>query len=45
MTTEKIDKVLEQLKELASTEKNGESWFKRIRREASKKETDEEELE
>ena len=44
MTTEKIDKVLEQLKELASTEKNGESWFKRIRREASKKETDEEEL-
>lgn len=45
MTTEKIDKVLEQLKELASTEKNGESWFKRIRREASKKETDKEELE
>ena len=45
MTTEKIDKVLEQLKELASTEKNGESWFKQIRREASKKETDEEELE
>lgn len=45
MTTEKIDKVLEQLKELASTEKNGESWFKRIRREASKKETDEEGLE
>ena len=45
MTTEKIDKVLEQLKELASTEKKGESWFKRIRREASKKETDEEELE
>ena len=45
MTTEKIDKVLEQLKELASTKKNGESWFKRIRREASKKETDEEELE
>lgn len=43
--TEKIEKVLEQLKELASTEKNGESWFKRIRREASKKETDEEELE
>lgn len=45
MTTEKIDKVLEQLEELASTEKNGKSWFKRIRRKASKKETDEEELE
>ena len=42
--TEKIDKVLEQLKELASTKEGGEMWFKEVSKTAAKKPTEEEEL-
>ena len=42
--TEKIDKVLEQLKDLAFIKKYGELWFKEVRKIAASKPTDEEKL-
>ena len=44
MTTEKIDKVLEELEKLCENSDEGKEWLEEIRKKASKRDTDEEEL-
>ena len=44
MTTEKIDKVIAELKKLCGESDEGKKWFKKVCKKASKKDTDEEEL-
>lgn len=44
MTTEKIDKVLEELEKLCENSDEGKEWLEKIRKKASKRDTDEEEL-
>lgn len=44
MTTEKIDKVFDELEKLCSESDEGKEWLKQVRRDASDYETDEEEL-